>query len=290
MTTEVSTRSFIRLVIAGLALLLGALMAPPTQADDTSAAFGYFETAAVRVPITDGYAFFAESVLGEEEVLLVAVSNAGFEQPVIDRYWDRRYQLERFFVDGETVIVWIEFEPGGRFRGLTYRFAADDGCRYCAGDVESTVARSGDRLIGTLRQTDAGDGRLFEITLDLPISSDEHGVARGEGGGEPGAAYLAYHRALVGDRRQRLREQLSAALRQTWAEAEAAGQEEQFLSFLRAEHPRRVRVTQAFVAAGRSLLLLASGDGDPEIRGEAQMVLEDGSWRFVEETIATPGD
>jgi hypothetical protein len=264
---------------------LVVLLAAGAGAEDSGAAFGVFETAATRLPIADAYAFPGTSTLGEPGVVLVAVSNAGFVQAELDRYWDRRHVIDTYFRDDETGVVWLEFDPDGRYRGLSFYFGSGDGCGYCSGGVDSTVKRTGDRLVGTLRQGDSGDGRSFEITLDVPVSSDDHGAAQGAGGGAPGAAYLAYEAALVGDDPARVRELLAAERRAAWAEAEAAGEGEGFLAFLREGHPQRIRIVEAYVQGDRALVLFAGEGPVMRIEGEALLVREEGAWRFEEETI-----
>ncbi|HLF57224.1 MAG TPA: hypothetical protein VI942_10300 [Thermoanaerobaculia bacterium] len=264
-----------------------AALATAGAADDSSSALGYFESHGTRLPITDSYAFPGTSSLGEEGVVVVAVSNAGFVQSELDQYWDRRYVLDNFFEDDETGVVYFELDPDGRYRGLSYYFGPGDGCGYCSGGVESSVKRVGDRFVGTLRQSDSGDGRAFEITIDVPVSSSDYGAPQGEGGGAPGTTYLAYNAALDGSEAAALRELVSAERRATWAEAESEGQAERFLAYLREGHPQTIRVVQAYVRGERALVLYEGENAYSKIRGEALLVLEDGVWRFEEETIQT---
>jgi hypothetical protein len=266
-----------------VALVAGLGAAAATA--DTSFADGYFESPSLRLGVRDAYAFVGISSLGEPGVVLVAVSNAGFEQDQIDEYFDRRWVIDNYFQDEDTEVVWLEFDSDGHYRGLSYYFGTGDGCGYCSGGVESSVHRAGDRLVGSVRQGDAGDGRHFEITLDVPVSADDHGVAQGEGGGAPGRAYAAYDRALADRAAARVRELVTAERRATWAGAEAAGDGDRFFQFLIDEHPRRAKVTTAYVRGDRALVLFEGDSSEGSIRGEALLALEDGAWRFEEETL-----
>jgi hypothetical protein len=275
------------LTLVALATVVAARGAEETTRPDSSSALGFFETAGTRLPVNDAYAFPGTSTLGEEGVVLVAVSNAGFVQAELDEYWDRRHVIDTFFRDEETGVVWFEFDPDGRYRGLNFYFGPGDGCGYCSGGVESSVKRAGGRLVGTLRQSDSGDGRSFEVTLDVPISSDDHGAEQGAGGGAPGAAYLAYNAALEGDDPARVRGLLAAERRTRWEAAEAEGEGARFLDYLREGHPQQVRVVEAYVRGERALVLFEGENAYSKVRGEALLALEPEGWRFEEETIRT---
>jgi len=274
-------------------LVLGAGVAALRAADPASEpkrAGGWFQSNGARLGIADAYAFHATGTLGEERVIVVAVSNQGFVPAVLDRYWDRRYILEHDFKDDETGVVYFEFGLDGSYRGLSYDFGSGDGCGYCSGGVQSTVKLVDGRLRGTLRQPEGSDQRSFDVTLDVPVESDDHGKAQGAGGGAPGRAYLDYHEALAGSDPAAIRKCLSAERRATWAHAEKQGQGADFLAFLREGHPRRVEVTQGYVDGDRALLLLEGASSNGKVRGEAQLVREGGVWRFEQETLEPPAD
>jgi len=246
---------------------------------------GRFTTPAAELGVTDAYAFNGTSSLGEPGVVVVAVSNAGFQAAEIDAYWDRRYVIEHFFKDEETGVVFFEFDRDGRYRGLSYYFGPGDGCGYCSGGVTSTVRRDGDRLVGKLTQAEQEGERSFEIDLDVRVASDDHGAPQGAGGGAPGAAFTAYDRALRAGDRAALHGLLSAERNATWAGAEEKGDSDGFLAYLRSEHPRALKVTQAYVRDARALVLFEGEGENGKIRGEAFLALEGGSWRFEEETV-----
>jgi len=266
-------------------LLSVALSAPsPARADGAS---GWFESAFGRLPIGSAYAFRGHSGLDRErEVVLVAVSNAGFVREVLDEYWDRRHVIETQFRDERTGVVFFEFATDGAYRGVFWYHGPGDGCGWCGGGaVVSTVRLAGDRLSGELRLPAAAEeGHSFEIDLDVPVSGDDHGAPQGAGGGAPGAAFLAYHRALVGDDHAAVRGLLSGERRETWDGAAEAGDTDGFLAFLRGEHPDPVEVTAAYVDGDRALVLYRGTVSGVAVEGEAHLAREEGAWRFEEET------
>jgi hypothetical protein len=270
-------------------LLLASLLPMNAVAEevDASRARGLFETASSRLEIVDAYAFRGRSALDGEPVLVVAASNRGFESAEIDEYWDRRDVLVRYFQDDETGLVFFELRADGAVRGYSYDFGPEDGCGWCAGGVESTLRVAGDRIVGTLRQAARADQRSFEVALDVPLAREERGRAQGGGGGAPGRAYLAYDAALRAGDRSAVRALLAAERRATWEAAEADGRGDDFFAYLRSEHPfGSVRVTQAFVRGTRALLLFESEEaGGGRREGEALLALEEGAWRFEEETL-----
>ena len=94
-------------------------------------------------------------------------------------------------------MVYFEFRPDGNYRGYSFYFASGNGCGYCGGNmgITSTIKLAGGRLKGSVKGTDTD--RKFDVTLDLPITSDDHGAPLPADGGAPGKAYRDYHDALV---------------------------------------------------------------------------------------------
>jgi len=270
-------------LIALLLLAAGAL-----SAAGAGRGSGLFDSGGFQMEIKDAYAFRgAPSLGGGDKVLVAVVSNHGFVPDVLDEYWDRRNALEKYFKDENTGLVYLEFTLDGKYKGLSYYFGPGNGCGYCADpDVKSTVRFANGRLSGKLTMPKGKDSkRTFEITLDVPVSGDDHGAAQGKGGGEPGKAYLAYHKALGGKDSNAIQTQLSKDRRAVWKKAEDGGNGSDFLSFLREEHPQDVRVTEAYVKGGKALILLEGKGASGAVTGEALYTLEDGAWHFEEETF-----
>jgi len=276
-----------RLRSSALAALVAgsALLAPSVSAQ---AAAGTFSSGGRTLELRDAYAFRGASSLGGDSVLLVAVSNAGFVGEVLDEYWDRRRAIDAYFRDDETGVVYFEFRDDGSYKGLSYYWEPGNGCGFCSDPgVKSTVTLRNGSLSGSLRSTEAE--RPFDVRLDVRIAADDHGPAQGAGGGAPGKAFLAYHRALVAGDRAALEPRLSAERREVWDNAERAGDLEGFLEYLGSTHPSSVQVAEGYVKGDHAILLVTGEASFGKVRGEVSMRLEDGAWRFEEETLE-PGD
>jgi hypothetical protein len=106
---------------------------------------------------------------------IVAVTNAKLENEAIADYYDRRRAMEKHVKDENTGIVYFEFRTDGRYRGVSYYFGAGNGCGFCTSDVTSSVRVTGGKVSGAIKRSEPG--RPFEIALDTPVLSDDHGTA-----------------------------------------------------------------------------------------------------------------
>ena len=84
-----------------------------------------------------------------------------------------------------------------------------------------------------------------------------------------------------------MRALLAAERRATWAGAEAEGEGDRFLAYLREGHPQTIRVVEAYVRGDQALVLFTGENPYSKVEGEALLVREEGAWRFEEETIRT---
>jgi hypothetical protein len=246
-------------------------------------ASGDFASRAVSFGVADAYAFRGTSSFGDDRVLVVAVSNAGFNDDFIGRYRDRRYLLDNFFRDDETALVYFEFGEDGAYRGLSYDLGSGNGCGYCSGGVTSSVHRVGDRLTGSLSQQDAESERNFSIEIDVPIAGEDFGAAQGAGGGDPGRAFLAYHGALRAGDAEALRRLTAAATLDHLVEAAKTNQVDDYLAYLRRSHPTTVTVAEGYVRGDRALVVLDGEDQFGKVSGEALLSRVDGTWRVEDE-------
>ena len=98
--------------------------------------------------------------------------------------------------------------------------------------------------------------------------------------------FLAYHKALGGQDPKAIQSLLAEERRARWKEAEGQRNGGAFLEFLREGHPAQVTVSEAFVKGGKALLLLNWKGEEGKVDGEAQLVLEQGTWSFLEETLS----
>jgi hypothetical protein len=172
--------------------------------------------------------------------------------------------------------------PDGRYRGLSDFFAPGNGCGFCTSEVSSTVKLVSDRLHGTLKGTETD--RAFELTLDVPLLSDDHGSPLPSDGGLPGKAYLAYHRALVQGDRAALRTLLSTGQQETWSRAEQRGELSTFLRGLAMEHPdKAVRISKGFATATTAVLLITGESSLGKLQGEVLLFKERDRWLIEDE-------
>lgn len=272
------------LTVLVLALLAGDAIradAPPSTAK------GRFQSQTVWFDAGSGFAFRGKASLDKtKDVLIVAVSNASIVPELLGRYVDRKRALETRVKGDETAVVYFEFSPKGEYRGLSYYFGSGNGCGYCGGgDVESSVRLSGGKLAGTVKATKEKD-RSFDITLDVPIQSDDHGAALPAGGGPPATAYLAYHGALVKRDAAALKPVLSERRLGIYASAEKDQDLDGYVGYLRKEHPvKSVRVLKGFATANQAVLLIEGESDYGKVAGEVVLLNEKGSWRVEDEIV-----
>jgi hypothetical protein len=255
-------------------------------AEGAPSAQGTFKSKDVAMDVRGAVAFHGTSMLGKgADVIIVAVTNARLKPVAIADYVDRRLAIERHVKDVGTGVVYLEFRGDATYRGFGYYFESGNGCGFCTGEVTSDVRLVDGRLRGTIK--DAEKDRSFDIALDVPVMSDDHGSALPADGGDPGSAYRAYHAALTGNDRAAIKPLLSAELQQTWVDAEHKGDIGGFIEFLLAEHPTRsVRVISGYARADKAVLLIAGQSAVGKLAGEVMLVNEKGTWRVDDELTA----
>jgi hypothetical protein len=267
-----------------VAAFVAALTPDAPAAEPTDIAHGTFKSQAITLDVRSAIAFKGKSYLGPDDVLIVAVTNARVHGDALAEYYDRKRAVEKRIKDDDTGVVYFEFRPDGSYRGLSYYFVPGNGCGFCTSEVASTVRLGGGRLSGTLRGTEKD--RPFEVVLNVPVMSDDHGSALPAGGGAPGAAYLAYHAALVKRDRATLKPLLSLDRQQTWADAEKKGDVSKFVDYLAAEHPdKSLRIVRGFVKGDTAVLLVSGESLVGSLVGEALLKKEKDAWRVDDELM-----
>ena len=245
---------------------------------------GTFASQAIKLDVRSAIAFHGHSFLGPDAALIVAVTNARVHADALADYYDRRRAVEKRIRDDETGVVYFEFRPDGSYRGLSYYFALGNGCGFCTSEVASSVRLSGGRLSGNLKGSEKD--RPFEVALDVPLMSDDHGTALAAGGGSPGAAYLAYHAALVKRDRAKLKSLLSLDRQRTWTDAENKGNLDGFLDYLAGEHPEKsVRIVRGFVKGNTAVLLVTGDSTVGALDGEVLLMKESDIWHVDDELL-----
>lgn len=271
------------LALSFLLPCLTGLAAEPT-------AKGVFKSGPVEMPVTSAVAFRGRDLFSpEREALIVAISHAKFAAGVVEAYSDRKRAIDRRFRDDETVVVYLSFTPDGSWRGLSYYFGPGNGCGFCTSDGKSSVKLAEGRLAGTV--TGGGKDRSFEVTLDVPIASDDHGPVLPPDGGDPGKAYLAYHAALIKGDLPAIRTLLPPDRLQQWEKAQASGNLPKFLNYLREEHGlRSVKVGKGWAKGDRAVLLVAGEGPSGPVAGEVTLLREKGTWRVDDELTDPKSD
>ncbi len=267
-----------------LAAFVAASAPDAPAAEPPDIAHGTFKSQAITLEVRSAIAFKGKSYLGSDDVLIVAVTNARVHGDALADYYDRKRAVEKRIKADDTGVVYFEFRRDGSYRGLSYYFVPGNGCGFCTSEVASTVRLAGGKLSGTLKGTEKD--RPFEVVLDVAVMSDDHGTALPADGGAPGAAYLAYHAALVKRDRAALKPLLSLDRQQTWADAEKKGNVGEFVDYLVGEHPdKSVRIVRGFIR-GNTAVLLVSGDSVAgSLAGEALLMKEKDAWHVDDELM-----
>jgi hypothetical protein len=267
-----------------IAPLFGLLSLAATTAlagDIVGKASGTFKSQGITMEVKSAIAYRGKSLFDKKDALMVAITNAQMKDGIAD-YYDRRLALDKRIKDSETGVVYLEFRPDGVYRGLSYYFASGNGCGFCSGDTMSSVKLANGRLAGSLQSNEKD--RTVNVTLDVPVLSDDHGTALAGDGGAPGAAYLAYHAALSKRDAAALKKAVSADLRETMAGAEKKNDVDGFMRWLALEHPdKAVRISKGYVKGDRAVLVIAGESSAGKLAGEALLVKEGNGWRVDDE-------
>jgi hypothetical protein len=278
-------RQMLRLAIA-VVVAFAMLAASPALAD----ASGTFTSGKRTLDLDGAYAFWGRSAApGGGDVIKVAVSNAGFTEGFFDDWYDRETAIDKIFVDDQAKVVYLEFEPGGQYHGLSYFFAPGENCGYCYDStVQSSVRMANGRLEGKLAFKRAGARPSFDIDLDVAMPEKEHRASLPAGGGDPGRAYLAYHKALNANDKRAAYAALSSKTKALWDRFEKKGVDvvDAQLDQIH-DNMTSVNVTRGYVHGDHAVLLF---DGSSKVidhlHGEALMRRENGAWGLQDELMS----
>jgi hypothetical protein len=246
---------------------------------------GKFSSKGATFEIRGGVAFNGKSSLdGETPVILVAISNTKLNVEAVADFVDRKRAIEQLVKDDETPIVYLEFTPQGRWRGLSYYFGSGNGCGYCTSEATVKVQLTKGRLTGSV--TSKEKDRAFNVTLDVDVLSDDHGAALPADGGAPGKAYLAYHAALVKRDAAALKSTLSPGNLEVYAGAQKKNDLASYVSYLAEKHPlKAVKITQGWSTAAKASLLIQGESAAGKVSGEVFLVNTKGVWGVDEELV-----
>jgi hypothetical protein len=239
-----------------LVLLVIILAATDALAQTRAPLSGKFSSNGAAFEIAGGVAFTGTSSLDRQTpVILVAISGTKLNVDAVADFVDRTRAIEHLVKDDETPIVYLEFTPQGRWRGLSYYFAPGNGCGYCTSEATSTVQLTKGRLTGTVKSTEKD--RPFNVVLDIEVLNDDHGAPLPTDGDAAGKAYLAYHAALVKADAGALKPTLSPGNLEVFARAQRNNDVAGYVSYLAEKHPlKSVRITKGWSTAAKASLLI----------------------------------
>ena len=268
-----------------VALLAASGAARAAETASTPTAKGTFKSKDVSFAVASAVAWNGPSLLEKKDpALIVAISNARITANAIADFLDRKRAFEKLIKDDETAVVYLEFSTQGRYRGLSYYFGSGNGCGFCSGDVTSTVKLANGKLAGTLKN--AEKDRPFEVSLDVPVLTDEHGAALPADGGAPGKAYAAYHAALIKHDANALKPTLSPGRVEVWEKSQKKGNVDGYVTFLSKDHPlKSVKVTKGFATADKASLVIEGESSVGKVIGEVFLVRTNGAWGVDEELV-----
>ena len=254
-----------------------ALLAASGFALAVESGSGKFQSKSVSFDLGGAVAFKGTSTLNATEpAIIVAVSNQNLAATLSD-YVDRRRAIDALVKNDETAVVYFEFTPQGRYRGLSYYFEPGNGCSFCSSDVVSTVKLVNGKLAGTLAGNEKS--RPFNVSLDVTVMDDDHGAVLPADGGAPGKAYLAYHAALRKRDPVALRPTLTSGKMTVWDRSKKNGELAEYVDYLAGQHMlTSVRIKKGWSRAEVANLLV-EGDGPAgALSGEILLLREKGAW------------
>jgi hypothetical protein len=280
-------RSRRRLVLLGLSLLCAGVL---PAAGEPAKASGKFAGTRVSFDVGGAYAFWNR---GQDRLIEVAVSNDPFRASAFDAFYDPRPVISSRFADDQAHVVYFEFEPDGKYHGLSYYFGSGDGCGFCYDTaVKSTVRIEKQRVKGRIAFKEPN--RDFDIQLDVPIAPEEWGQAISGEGGEIGAAYHGYNAAWDKDDHKGVFDRLDSANQRRWKKIEQEdktdrGRLDRYITFR--EHDfhwnlkeEDARIVGGYVRGDQAVLLVkAKNTSIDRIHGQVTLTRENGRWKIGDE-------
>lgn len=266
---------------AVLAALVTALAIGPLFAESPQAA-GKFSSKSWDFEPSGAYAYPAKVGFDDQPGIRVAVSNAEFRAETIDRFWHREWVIDHRFADEKTLVVTFQFAKDGTYQGMSYYFGSGDGCGFCYDSkVASTVKVAGGRLKGRIARTAEAGETSWSIDLDVPVAPSDYGAPLPANGGEVGAVYAAYHKALAeGDWVT-----LGTLFPEEMA-AKIAESKERFVAAWREDHPTEsYHLVQGFTRGDRALLLVEGENSISAVDVEVHFVKQGGAWKVDDEIL-----
>ena len=253
-------------------------------AADQPQATGKFTSSKVEFAVKGAYAYWDRS--SDKPLIEVAVSNDGFVPAGFDSFYDPKPVIDTQFADEQTAVIYFQFEPNGRYHGMHFYLGSGDGCGFCSdSSAKSTVTTSGGRAKGSLKFK--GDKHAYDISFDVPIAPKDFGTELKGDGGDIGAAYKAYNKAMSGDNNKAVFDLLDSNLQAQWKKQEKAGKLAGYLDY-RADkvhwNLKEASVVRGFQRDNTAVLLVKGHSGTIDhIHGQVVLTKESGRWKISDE-------
>lgn len=270
-------------LVQGIAVL--ALFPLSLAAVDTPQATGTFEGSKFKFNVKGAYAYWSRTST-EGPLIEVAVSNDGFIASAFDTFYDPKPVIESDFVDDKTAVIYFQFEPNGRYHGISYYLGSGDGCGFCSDNsTKSTVTVAGGRAKGGLKYK--GENRSYDLQFDVPIAPREWGKEIKGDGGDIGTAYNAYNKAMNAGDRKAIFDLLDAHTQEFWKKREKEGKLESYLDYREDKVHYRIkdaRIVRGFVRENQAVLLIkAASPVIDHLHGQVVLTKESGRWKISDE-------
>jgi hypothetical protein len=289
--------SFIRALSAlALAAAVPALALDPHQAE------GWFSVDGERVEVSSAYGWQEPHLFDRDKMeTIVLLSTVPVDHAALDRYQSIGFEPRRMLRAAGGEGLQLSIDPDGRIVGAmpTRIDNAAGGAR----GGPATLAAVDGGLRGSARSdtpmaiTDLGpDPRAggsteravaFDVGFRISLADRRRrGAALPDGGGEPGAAYLAMHEArLAGNDAAMLalmERQRAAYMTEQLADPELAP----LLARMRERGPKTARVVSGR-ADGDDAWLAVAGEmaAGKAYQGEVRLQRDGGAWRVAEERL-----
>jgi hypothetical protein len=207
------------------------------------------------------------------------------EQPVDERELDDSVWGAAYIRLGITETSEFDDEPTLQVYSQDIRFSGEQAANVSGGTYpELEITKTGpDRFSGRVYHPEVqeffDDTFQFDFTFDIPLSDPfaPIGEALPAGGGEPGAAFVAWCDAVHAGDIDRLKA-LMPAEQLAMIESEDEAQIREDLEFMKMMTPTEIEVLGGS-SDGETAILDVKGTMDGQaVRGEITMVLTDGRW------------
>jgi hypothetical protein len=269
------------------AIVIAAFVPFLSLAAEEAQVSGKFEGTKKKFDVGGGYAYWIHDS-SDGPLIEVAVSNSTFKTSYFDAFYDPRPAIDTLFVDDQTAVVYFQFEPNGKYHGMSYYLASGDGCGFCYdGTVKSTVKIAGQRAKGRLSYT--GDNRGWDITMDVPIAPKEWGKPIDKDGSDVAKVFRAYNAAMDKGDQKAVFKMLDGATQDIWKAQEKKGKAnlDDYLAYRSDKVHWRLkdaRIVNAYLRGNQAVLLIkGSSPVIDHIHGQVLLSKEGDGWKIADE-------